>query len=50
VRTLRGWRGELAGHQLLELLDGRVSLSIRERRVRVIRDGQPPMSGSGPAI
>jgi ribonuclease D len=39
VRTLRGWRRELAGAELLELLDGRVSLSVdvrgRERRVQV---------------
>jgi ribonuclease D len=41
VRTLRGWRRELAGAELLELLDGRVSLSVgvsgRLRRVRVER-------------
>jgi ribonuclease D len=39
VRTLRGWRRELAGAELLELLDGKVSLSVREtadgRRVSV---------------
>jgi ribonuclease D len=30
VRTLRGWRRELAGAELLELLDGRVSLSVQQ--------------------
>jgi ribonuclease D len=33
VRTLRGWRRELVGAELLELLDGRVSLSVRNRRL-----------------
>jgi ribonuclease D len=28
VRTLRGWRAELVGSELLELLDGRVQLSV----------------------
>jgi ribonuclease D len=39
VRTLRGWRRELVGAELLELLAGRVSLSVhdtdRGRRVRI---------------
>ncbi len=35
VRTLRGWRRELVGEELLALLDGRVSLSIHDGRLRV---------------
>jgi ribonuclease D len=36
VRTLQGWRGELVGEELLELLDGRVSLSVRDGRLEII--------------
>jgi ribonuclease D len=36
VRTLRGWRRELIGNELLELLDGKVSLSVRERQLRIL--------------
>jgi ribonuclease D len=40
VRTLRGWRRELAGGELLELLDGSLSLSVdasgEGRRVRIM--------------
>jgi ribonuclease D len=43
VRTLRGWRRELVGSELLELLDGRVTLAVEgdgdQRRVRVHGDG-----------
>ncbi len=37
VRTLYGWRRDLVGEELLELLDGRVSLSVRDGRLRVDR-------------
>ena len=36
MRTLRGWRRELVGEELLELLDGRVSLSVRDGRLRMV--------------
>jgi ribonuclease D len=35
VRTLRGWRRELVGAELLELLDGRRSLSIASGALQV---------------
>jgi ribonuclease D len=38
VRTLRGWRRELVGAELLELLDGRVSLSVSDGKIRVLSD------------
>jgi ribonuclease D len=38
VRTLRGWRRELVGEELLNLLDGRVSLSIEDGQIRFTRD------------
>lgn len=37
VRTLRGWRRELVGEELLELLHGRVSLSVQDRALQVTR-------------
>jgi ribonuclease D len=39
VRTLRGWRRELAGEELLDLLDGRVSLSVADGHLAI---GEPP--------
>jgi ribonuclease D len=35
VRTLRGWRRELVGEELLALLDGRVSLSVHDGMLQV---------------
>jgi ribonuclease D len=35
VRTLKGWRRELVGAELLELLDGAVSLSVGDGRLRI---------------
>jgi ribonuclease D len=37
VRTLRGWRRELVGEELLDLLHGRVSLSVSESAIHVSR-------------
>jgi len=37
VRTLRGWRFELVGEELLALLDGKVSLTIRDQAVFAAR-------------
>lgn len=36
ARILRGWRRDLIGHELLELLDGRVSLSARAGRLEIV--------------
>jgi ribonuclease D len=35
VRTLRGWRRELVGEELLELLDGRLSLAVHDGALRI---------------
>ncbi|HTD57700.1 MAG TPA: ribonuclease D [Solirubrobacteraceae bacterium] len=42
VRTLRGWRRELVGEELLALLDGRVSLSVGDRSVQVAAESHTP--------
>jgi len=36
VRTLRGWRRELVGAELLALLDGRVALSVRDGKLQIV--------------
>jgi ribonuclease D len=36
VRTLRGWRRELVGKELLKLLDGDVSLSVRAGKLHML--------------
>ena len=41
VRTLRGWRRELVGEELLELLDGRLSLSVIGQRVHFTARPEP---------
>jgi ribonuclease D len=35
VRTLSGWRRELVGGELLDLLDGRVSLSVKNSKLQI---------------
>jgi ribonuclease D len=48
VRTMRGWRRELVGEELLALLDGRVSLSVSEQRLQVaVRCGNDPPVPTG---
>jgi ribonuclease D len=42
VRTLRGWRRELVGRELLELLDGQVALSVQTGRLKVTRQRNIP--------
>jgi ribonuclease D len=42
VRTLHGWRQELVGEELLALLDGRLSLSVKDRNVQVAADAAKP--------
>ena len=44
ARTLRGWRRELVGTELLELLDGRLSLAVSGRQLSIEPrpSAQPP--------
>jgi ribonuclease D len=46
VRTLRGWRRELVGEELLLLLDGKVSLSVQQASDgrRLLADPRPSRS------
>jgi ribonuclease D len=41
VRTLRGWRRQLVGEELLALLDGRGSLSVEGGRLRITESRAP---------
>jgi ribonuclease D len=52
VRTLTGWRRELAGAELLELLDGDLSLAVQPARdgARVRVTPSPHDPGSGGAV
>ncbi len=47
VRTLRGWRRELVGEELLELLDGRLSLSVGRTRLEVAARSASAPAGPG---
>ena len=40
MRTLRGWRRELAGGELLALLDGEVALSVERGALRISPAGE----------
>jgi ribonuclease D len=41
VRTLKGWRREIVGEELLELLDGSISLAVEDGTLRITRsDGR----------
>ncbi|HEV2998747.1 MAG TPA: HRDC domain-containing protein [Solirubrobacteraceae bacterium] len=42
VRTLKGWRRELVGAEILALLDGEVSLRVERGELRVERPGARP--------
>ena len=35
MRTLRGWRRELAGAELLALLEGELSLSVLDGKLQI---------------
>jgi ribonuclease D len=49
VRTLRGWRRELVGEELLALLDGHLSLSVAGQRLQVDARSAPESSVPPPA-
>jgi ribonuclease D len=49
VRTLRGWRRELVGEELLALLDGHLSLSVAGQRLQVDARSAPESPVPPPA-
>ena len=49
VRVLHGWRCEILGRELLELFEGKLSLSVEDGRLVVSRkaSGGAPEQASG---
>jgi len=51
VRTLGGWRRELVGADLRDLLAGRGAVSVGpRRRLELRRTGPPPLDDGGPSL
>lgn len=52
IPLLQGWRRELAGNLLLEVLDGNIHLSVDAKtgRVKLTKDGEPPVGAAQTAL